>query len=151
MMNDAKRPGFADGFRYLTRNIKMGWERNGGKICTAAGTAGLFLSGMHACRKTYKIHDELTENGRKMREAGEKIEGEKKTARAARRTKAFIGCGVRTAKHYAADIVGTALSAYAVQKGWHKEHAHYQQAAAMVGVLAADFMKNWARRWTGGI
>lgn len=139
-MRNQNEPTWADGCRYFFRNMKMGWERNGGKICTIVGTTGLFLSGMHACRTTYKYHDELMENGRRISEAAKKRRGEKGYQRALRVIKETAKCTAKSSKHYAADIVGGALSAYASGKGWNKEHQHYEDAAMMVGVLAADFM-----------
>lgn len=130
----------SDGYRFVGKQIKNGWEEHGGKICTIAGTTGLILTGVHACRKTYRIHDELEENGRRIRKAREHISGEKKSTRAWRVAKEIGKCSVKSARHYLPDIVGGALSGYAVSKGWHKEHSHYQQAAAMVGVVMADFM-----------
>ncbi len=137
-----KRRGasFSDGYRYFWNQGKGFWDRNGGKIMTAAGTTGLFLTGVHACRKTYKIHDELKENGEKIRKACEHLAGERKIDRFGRVVKAAGGCTARTARHYLADAVAGGLSAYAVSRGWHKEHQNYQQAAAMVGVVMADFM-----------
>lgn len=130
----------ADGYRYIGKQIKNQWDKNGGKICTIAGTTGLFLSGIHACRKTYKIHDELEENGRKISEARQKQEGDKKWTRAMRTAKTVAGCSLKTSKHYIPDILGGALSAYGVKQGWTHEHKLYEGAAAMVGVVMADFM-----------
>lgn len=130
----------ADGYRYIGKQLKNGWEKNSGKICTIAGTTGLFLTGIHACRKTYRIHDELQENGYKIRQAGIEKPGEKKIKRIGRIAKETAKCAVKTSRHYLPDIAGGVLSGYAVQKGWHQEHKHYQQAAAMVGVVMADFM-----------
>lgn len=131
-MHNLRKPGLLDGYTYAKNTIGGYWDRNGGKICTAAGTAGLIFTGVHACRKTYKIHDELKENGDRIRAA-------RKKGRWAATKQAFIS-SAKTSRHYAADAVMGALSAYAVQKGWHTEHKHYEQAAAMVGVVMADFL-----------
>ena len=134
------KPGFADGYRYIGRQLKNSWEKNSGKICTIAGTTGLFLTGLHACRKTYQIHDELVKNGKRIADARKKKAGEKRSTRIARIAKETAIVSAKTAKSYLPDIAAGALSGYAVSKGWHKEHSHYQQAAAMVGVVMADFM-----------
>lgn len=129
-MQSNRGPGITDGYRYIWNQTKGYWDRNGGKILTVAGTTGLFFTGMHACRKTYKIHDELKANGERISKAKGKWN---KTGEAAK-------CAMKTARHYLADAVAGGLSAYAIGKGWHSEHKHYQQAAAMVGVVMADFM-----------
>lgn len=139
-MRQGTKPGWTDGWRYFFRNMRMGWEKHGGKICTIAGTTGLFLTGAHACRTTYKHHDELAENGRMIAEAAKKKNGERKLKRVARVAKTVAKCAAKSSKHYAADIVAGAMSGYLSGKGWQKEHEHYEQAAVMVGVLAADFM-----------
>ena len=131
-MQGVRKPDLMDGGRYLVKQLRNGWNANGGKILTIAGTTGLFFTGVHACRKTYKIHDKLSANGQLIRDA--KSKGKLFTAKTAAK------CAVKTAKDYAADAVVGALSAYAVAKGWHSEHKHYQQAAAMVGIVMADFM-----------
>ena len=130
----------ADGYRYFGKRVRNGWVHNGGKICTIAGTTGLFLSGVHACRKTYKIHDELAENGRRISEAKQKRDGDRKGARTWRGLKESVKCGVRSSRHYIVPALGAGLSGYAVGRGWKIENGHYQQAAAMVGVVMADFM-----------
>lgn len=131
-MQSQRKPGLMDGYTYLWKQGKGFWDRNGGKVLTVAGTTGLFLTTAHSCRRTYKIHDELAENGRKIAEARKqgKWSAVKETAK----------CSVKTSRHYVADAVAGALSSYAIAKGWHTEHKHYQQAAAMVGVVMADFM-----------
>lgn len=139
-MNSQYKPTFSDGYRYLWKETKGFWNRNGGKIMTAAGTAGLFLTGIHACRKTYKIHDELKENGERIRKARMYIDGESGVKRAGRIAKEKAKCTAKTAKRYLADAVAGTLSAYAVAKGWHREHRNYEQAAALVGIVMADFM-----------
>ena len=139
-MNDRRKPTFTDGYRYLWKETKGFWKRNGGKIMTTAGTVGLFATGVHACRKTYKIHDELKENGEEIRKARLYIADEGGMKRAGRIAKAKAKCAVRTGRRYLGDVVAGALSAYAVSKGWRLEHRNYQQAAALVGVVMADFM-----------
>lgn len=121
-----------DGYQYLWKRGKGCWDRNGGKILTIAGTTGLFLTTAHSCRQTYKIHDELAENGRRISEARKKGKwaAVKETAK----------CSAKTSRHFVADAVAGALSTYAIGKGWHTEHKHYQQAATMVGLVMADFM-----------
>lgn len=135
-----QKPGLFDGYRYLGKQIKMGWDQYGGKVMTVAGTAGLFLTGIHACRKTYKIHDKLERSGAYISAEGELREGDKKFSAKGRKVKAFIKSAASTAKDYAGDIVVGGISAYAVHKGWSKEHTHYQEAAAMASVVLADFM-----------
>ena len=39
-----QKPGLFDGYRYLGKQIKMGWDQYGGKVMTVAGTAGLFIA-----------------------------------------------------------------------------------------------------------
>ena len=134
------KPTLTDGYRYIGNQLKHGWKQYGGKVMTVAGTTGLFLTGVHACRKTYKIHDRLQENGRKISEAKAYLDGENKLVHAWRVTKTFASCAAKTSALYAVDAVAGGLSAYAISKGWHQEHQNYQQAAAMVGVVMADFM-----------
>lgn len=135
-----RQTNFLDGYRYLFRNTKGFWDRNGGMICTIAGTTGLFLSGVHACRTTYKHHEELKEYGHRISDARKYVDGEKSYKRYGRIAKEVAICGLKTTKHYLPDIVGAALSGYVNSKGWGIEHNHYEQAATMVGVLASDFM-----------
>lgn len=134
------QPSMIDNYRYLFRSAKLKWNKYGGKICTIAGTTGLILTGAHACRKTYRIHDQLKENGRRMSEARKKIDGEKKSHRIFRVAKEGAKCTLKTAKHYIPDIVVGAASGYLNAKGWQHEHHNYQKAATVVGVLAADFL-----------
>ena len=61
-----------DGYRYIGKQIKNEWNRHGSLACTIAGTTGLFLSGVHACRTTYKKHDKLREYGEYIRETDRK-------------------------------------------------------------------------------
>ena len=131
-MQNLRKPNIFDGYNYVKNSVTGYWNRNGGKICTIAGTAGLIFTGVHSCRKTYKIHDELKANGDRIRNA------RKKSRWAA--MKETVISSAKTSRHYAVDAVAGALSAYAVAKGWHTEHQHYQQAAAMVGVVMADFL-----------
>ena len=131
---------WTDSYKYIGRNLKMQWEKYGGKICTIAGTTGLFLTGAHACRKTYKIHDELAENGRHISDAKKAMHDSGFLKRSAYIAKETIKYSAKSAKHYLPDFISGALSGYAVSKGWNIEHRHYKQAAAVVGVLAADFM-----------
>ena len=130
----------SDGYRYIGKQIRNGWEQYGGKICTIAGTTGLIFTGIHACRKTYKIHDELKENGRKISEARKDKTGDKKGSKFWRTVKTSVACGMKTSRHYLPDLAVGVVSGAAVAKGWQHEHNHYQQAAAMVGVVMADFM-----------
>ena len=132
--------GFSDGYRYIGKQLKNGWEQHGGRICTIAGTTGLFLTGVHACRKTYRIHSELEANGKRISEAKKQRTGDKRGSALWRTVKESAKCAAKTSRHYLPDIAMGALSGYAVQKGWHKEHSHYEQAAAMAGVIMADFM-----------
>jgi hypothetical protein len=136
----ANNSSWLNGYRYLFRNVKPYWDKHGGKICTFAGTTGLFLTGVHACRTTYKHHDELRENGARIRRAGIRKVDEKSYKRYLRVAKETALCSLRTARHYAPDIVAASLSSYVTSKGWGIEHQHYEQAATMVGVLAADFL-----------
>lgn len=129
-MQNQRKPGLTDGYRYIWNQTKGFWDRNSGKVLTAAGTTGLFFTGVHACRKTYKIHDELKANGQRISKANGKWG----------KTKEATKSSFKTARHYLADAVAGGLSAYAIGRGWHSEHRHYQQAAAMVGVVMADFM-----------
>lgn len=139
-MDNGQKITLRDGYKCLWNETKNFWNRNGGKIMTAAGTAGLVFTGVHACRKTYKIHDELRKNGERFRKARAHIDGEKKAVYVKRLAKETGSVVAKTARQYLADAVAGTLSAYAVSKGWHKEHRNYQQAAAMVGVVMADFM-----------
>ena len=138
---DLPQPTIADGYRYLWNGAKLKWSQYGGRALTVAGTVGLFATGAHACRKTYKIHDELEENGRKIREAKQLgKDGEGKLRHKLRVAKVAGKCVLKTSRRYAADIALGALSGYAVSRGWHAEHQNYQEAAAMVGVIMSDFM-----------
>ena len=139
-MQGNNSPKWYDSYRYIGRDLKVFWDRNGGKICTIAGTTGLFLSGTHACRKTYKIHDKLAKNGRKIREAGCPLDGDGKFTRLFRKSKTIAECSLRTAKDYLPDIVGGVLSGYCVSKGWQIENTHFKETTAMVGVIAGSFM-----------
>ncbi len=135
-----REPGFVEGFRYLRRDASMLWEKHGGKICTIAGTSGLIFTSIHSCRRTYKLHDSLRKRGERLHSAySEKIDGESGFKRFTRIAKETACVAAETAKDYLPDIVAGALSAYATRKGWQVENRHYKQAAAMVGVLAADF------------
>ena len=135
-----QRPKWYDAYKFLGRDLKMFWNRNGGKICTAAGTTGLFFAGAHACRKTYKIHDKLKKNGERLYLADTVDEDGNTAKKLVRKAKTFISCSAGVAKDYLPDIVIGGVSGYAISKGWSKEHKLYQGAAATVGVLAADFM-----------
>lgn len=139
-MRNVQKPSFSDGYKYLFNQAKGVWNRIGGQFMTIAGTTGLFLTGIHACRKTYKIHDELKKNGERIRKAKADIPENRRIARAGKTVKEVAKCAAKTSRHYLADAVAGSLSAYAVAKGWHHEHENYQQAAAMVGVVMADFM-----------
>jgi len=139
-MNNSKKPGIVEGYHYLWNMTKAQWKKHGGKVCTIAGTSGLILAGANACRKTYKIHGELEENGRRISEARLARQGDRKGSATLRVVKESARCGVKTSRHYIASAVAAGLSAYAVSKGWQKEHRNYQQAVAMVGVVMADFM-----------
>lgn len=139
-MGTQKKSNWLNGYRYMFRNIKPFWDRNGGKICTIAGTTGLFLSGAHACRTTYKHHDDLQKNGARISKAFKPVEGEKSYKRFVRGAKETALCSIKSAKYYLPDLVAAGLSSYVTSKGWGIEHNHYEQAATMVGVLAADFM-----------
>ena len=134
------KPQWHKPYTYMARDFKQFWNRNGSKICTIAGTTGIFLSGVHACRTTYKKHDKLREYGEYIRETKERASGEKWYRRFAMNAKAYAVCGAKTSISYLPDIVGGALSGYCISKGWHIEHANYQQATAMVGVIAGSFM-----------
>lgn len=128
-----------NGYRYLFRNVKPFWERNGGKICTIVGTTGLFFSGVHACRTTYKHHDDLSRLGDDIRTAKRKVDGESRSKRAGRIGAAAVKATISAGKFYLPDMVAAGLSSYITSKGWGIEHTHYENAATMVGVLAADF------------
>ena len=128
-----------NGYRYLFRNVKPFWERNGGKICTIVGTTGLFFSGVHACRTTYKRHNDLKRIGDDIRESRRKFDGESKGKRLGRIGVSAVKATVSAGKIYLPDIVAAGLSSYITSKGWGIEHTHYENAATMVGVLAADF------------
>lgn len=130
----------SDGYRYIGKQLKNSWDKNGGKICTIAGTTGLFLTGFHACRKTYKIHDELKENGEKIRKAKLRKSDDRKFSPVWRTAKETLKCAVKTSRHYIPDMIGGAVSAYGVSKGWQHEHNLYKGAATMAGVVMADFM-----------
>lgn len=134
------KPTIFDGYRYIGNQVKTVWQKHGGHIMTVAGTTGLFLTGVHACRKTYKIHKELEENDKRISDAKVYLDGEGKLKRSTRLFKETAKCAVKTTRHYIPDIIAGGVSAYAVHKGWHHEHTNYQQAAAMVGVVMADFM-----------
>lgn len=139
-MQDNGRPTWYDTYKFAGRDLKIFWDRNGGKICTIGGTTGLILSGAHACRKTYKIHDELARNGRKIREADCPMDGDKRFSRLIRKGKAILSCSAKAGKYYLPDIVAGALSGYCVSKGWQIENSHFKEATAMVGVIAGSFM-----------
>lgn len=130
----------ADGYRYIGKQIRHGWQEHGGKICTIAGTTGLFLTGVHACRKTYKIHDELAANGKRISEAKKPRKDDKRGSRFWRTVKETVKCAAKTSRHYIPDVIGGAVSGVAISKGWHHEHGLYQGAATMAGVVMADFM-----------
>jgi len=138
-MNISK-PTFLDGYDYVKRQVQLGWKQNSGRILTFAGTAGLVYSGVHACRKTYKHHDELKANGAYITSEGELREGDKRFSATKRKAHAFIKSAAKSSRLYAADAVIGGLSAYAVAKGWHQEHKLYKEATAMVGVVMADFL-----------
>ena len=140
MQRNLPSPGLTDGYKYLWNQAKSGWQKYGGRVCTIAGTAGLFAAGIHACRKTYRIHDELEENGKRIQNAKAYIDGEGKLKRAGKVIKEAATCTVKTSRHYAADILAAGAGAYMVHKGWKTEHTHYEQAAAMFGIAMADFM-----------
>lgn len=133
-------PGITDGYRYIWNQAKSGWQKYGGQIMTIAGTVGLFGAGIHACRKTYKIHKKLEENGKKLSAAKAYLDGEGKLKHAGRMIKETVKVAAKTSCDYIPEIIAGGVSAYAVHKGWHKEHANYQQTAAMLGVVMADFM-----------
>jgi len=140
-MQDFNKPGsINNGLSIISKEVKSGWDKYGGHICTIAGTTGLFLSGIHACRRTYRLHDELAENGRRISKAWEKQKGDKKGSAFWRATKETTKCAAKTTVRYAADILGGAASAYMINKGWQKEHTNYEQAATMVGVVMADYL-----------
>lgn len=139
-MNVKNKTSMSENYSYIFNNLKLKWEKNGGKICTIAGTTGLFLTGLHASRKTYLIHDELVENGKRIEEAKKHISGEKSLTRYFRIAKEVGKVSLSTGKHYIPDLIGGGISAYTNAKGWQHEHNHYQQAANMVGILAASFM-----------
>lgn len=136
----AVKSNWMNGYRYLFRNVKPFWNKNGGKICTIAGTTGLFLSGVHACRTTYKYHEEFREHGRRIREAKCQYWNDTPNKRRMRIVKTVAKCSLKATKRYLPDIMAATLSSYVTSKGWGIEHNHYEQAATMVGVLAADFM-----------
>lgn len=125
------KPGLIDGGKYILKQGLMKWNQYSGPICTVAGTAGLIFTGVHACRKTYKIHDKLKEHGKYIDENG-KTKWKK--------VKAIAKVSGKTAKDYALDAIIGGVSAAAVAKGWHSEHKNYKNAAAMVGIVMADFM-----------
>lgn len=129
-----------DGYRYIGRQIRNEWGKYGSLACTIAGTTGLFLSGVYACRKTYKIHDELKENGRRISEARQARDGDKKGSKAWRTAKETAKCCLKTSRHYIIPAIAGGVSGFAIQKGWQIENNHYQQAAAMGAVVMADFM-----------
>lgn len=135
-----QKPTLTDGYRYIGKQLKTGWQNYGGLVMNVAGTVGLFATGIHACRKTYKIHDELQKNGEYIREAATPKKGERSYKSTIRKAKAFSSCAVKTSRRYLGDIIAGGLSAYAVAKGWHHERQNYQEAAAMVGVVMADFL-----------
>lgn len=139
-MRDPNKLSLAESYHQMFTQIKHSWEKNGGKICTIAGTTGLFLTGLHTARKTYKIHDELAENGHQIRLAGIRKESDGKFTRAGRVIKTTLKCAAKTSKHYVGDMVGYALSAYCTQHGYHIEHQNYQNMVAFSGLLAADFL-----------
>lgn len=146
-MRDPKRnpvqpysPDLIDIYKSMGHDLKLKWQKNGGKILNVVGTTGFFLTGIHACRKTYKCHDELVKNGEKIRKAHEKQPDDKKFERLWRTLKTGVICGAKSSKHYILDGLGMAASAYATSKGWKHEHHNYQSAAAMVGIIAGDFL-----------
>ena len=130
----------ADSYRYIYCQAKNSWQKNGGKICTIAGTTGLFLTGLHTARKTYKIHDELAANGYAIRKAKIAKADDTKFSKAWRVTKTTASCIAKTSKHYLLDAIGFGLSAYCSQKGYSIEHRNYQNMVAFSGLLAADFL-----------
>lgn len=140
MRGQHKQSQWYDSYRYLGRDLKQFWNRNGSKICTIAGTTGLFLTTAHACKKTYRIHDKLKSNGHYISSVKEANADEKWIKRTKEMTKAYAKCSAKTVKHYLPDIVGGVLSAFCVSKGWNIEHSHYKEATAMVGVIAGSFM-----------
>jgi len=139
-MSQIPKTHWYNSYQYVGRDLKLLWTRNGGKICTIAGTTGLFLTSAHACRKTYKIHDKLKGNGNYISEVKEKYKNEKWYKRVAKTAGAYIYCSAKTTKDYLPDIVGGALSAYCVTKGWGIEHTNYKNATAMAGIIAGSFM-----------
>ena len=139
-MKNSNKPSMADTYKYMFQREKLRWAKYGGKICTIAGTTGLFLTGLHASRKTYLIHDELKENGERIRKAMESGKNEKKITRAMRVIREVGKATLHSGKHYIPDIIGGGISAYTNAKGWQHEHNNYKQAATMAGVLAASFM-----------
>ena len=138
--NRPNKPTIADSYRKLYYSAQHAWKKNGGKICTIAGTTGLFLTGLHAARKTYKIHDELVANGERIRKAKQSKSDDKRFSKAWRVTKEVAKCAAKTSRHYVADMVGYGLSAYCAQKGYSIEHTNYQNMVAFSGILAADFL-----------
>lgn len=139
-MSEMKQQHWYDAYRYTGRNLKLFWDKNGGAICTIAGTTGLIFAGAHACRKTYKIHDKLKKNGEAIYLAEQADENGSRIKKVTNKAKAFISCSAKTAVDYLPDIAIGTLSGVAVAKGWQKEHKNYRNAAAVAGVLAADFM-----------
>ncbi|MDT3386722.1 MAG: DUF6353 family protein [Bacteroidota bacterium] len=140
-MNKSKSPvSITDGYNYMWNQAKYNWQRNSGKILTVAGTTGLFLAGIHSNRKTYKIHDELAENGKRISDAKKPKQDDKWYSRGSRVTKEIAKATVKSSRHYILDAIAGGLSAYAISKGWQTEHKHYKQAATMVGLVMADFM-----------
>ena len=139
-MHNLNKPTVAESCRRVYLQVNNAWQKNGGKICTIAGTTGLFLTGLHAARKTYKIHDELVANGKRISEAKKRKSTDGKFTRIIRVAKEAAKCTVKTSRHYVADIVGYGLSAYCTQHGFHIEHTNYQNMVAFSGLLAADFL-----------
>ena len=135
-----KVSNLSNGFRSIGRGIKLQWEKHGSLICTIGGTAALISSGVHACRKTYKYHDFLAENGKKIEEAKKPIEGEKKVVRIFRVSKAMAIAGGKTVIKYIPEIAGAAVGSYGIGKGWTTEHKHYKEAVAFGSMIFADFM-----------
>ena len=114
----ARRNGTVmDGFEYLEKQAKMKWQKDGGKVCTIVGTAGLVGVGFHASRKTYKIHDELVENGRRISEARKRRDDDKGLSRFLRTAKEVAICSAKTSRHYIGDAVIGAASAMANRQG----------------------------------
>lgn len=140
VLNGSNKQQWYDAYKYTGRDLKLLWDKYGGRICTIAGTTGLIFAGAHACRKTYKIHDKLKKNGEKIFLAKTADENGSKVKKVTNQTKAFISCAAKTAKDYLPDIVVGAVSGYAISKGWQKEHQNYEKAAVGFGVLAAEFM-----------